>query len=73
VITEAGGAGEVVTSRDAGRIVPRAAGAFAAAIADVLADPPAADATRAVAGRFTWKANTVALYAHLAGLVGLRP
>jgi len=73
VITEAGGAGEVVTSRDAGRIVPRDAAAFAAAIADVLADPPAVDATRAVAGRFTWEANTAALFAHLAGLVGPRP
>ncbi|KQM91201.1 MULTISPECIES: glycosyltransferase [Sphingomonas] len=70
VITDAGGAGEVVTSGEAGRIVPRDAAAFGAAIAGILAAPPAREATRRVAARFTWEANSAALFAHLAGLVG---
>ncbi len=43
--------------------------AFAAAIGTLLADPPTQQATRAVAAPFTWEANTVALYEHLAKLV----
>ncbi|MDY1009690.1 glycosyltransferase [Sphingomonas sp. CFBP9019] len=70
VITDAGGAGEVVTSGEAGRIVPRDAAAFGAAIAGILAAPPAREVTRRVAARFTWEANSAALFAHLAGLVG---
>ncbi|MGY4398059.1 teichuronic acid biosynthesis glycosyltransferase TuaC [Sphingomonas sp. UYAg733] len=69
VITDAGGAGEVVDTPAAGRIVPREAGAFAAAIADLLGDPPARAETRNAVARFTWEANTAALYDHLAGLV----
>jgi len=69
VVTEAGGAREVVTERAAGRIAARTPVAFAAAIADLIADPPHPAAVRAVAARFTWEANTASLYAHLAGLV----
>ncbi|MEG3162999.1 glycosyltransferase [Sphingomonas sp. PB2P19] len=69
VITDAGGAAEVVTSPDAGRITARTPAAFAAAITDLLSNPPSPAATRATATRFTWGANTAALYAHLAGLV----
>jgi teichuronic acid biosynthesis glycosyltransferase TuaC len=69
VITDAGGAGEVVTTPAAGRIVPRDAAAFAAAIADLLAAPPPRDETRNAAARFTWEANTAALHDHLSGLV----
>lgn len=72
VITDAGGAGEVVTTPAAGRIVQRDPGAFAAGIAAVLADPAPVAATRAVARRFTWEANTDALYAHLSALVAGR-
>jgi teichuronic acid biosynthesis glycosyltransferase TuaC len=72
VITAAGGAGEVVTDRAYGRIADRNPGAFAAAIADLLADPPLPEAVRAGAARFTWAANTAALYDHLSGLVSLR-
>ncbi|RZM04948.1 MAG: glycosyltransferase family 4 protein, partial [Sphingomonas sp.] len=43
---------------------------FGAAIAGILAAPPAREATRRVAARFTWEANSAALFAHLAGLVG---
>jgi len=69
VITDAGGAHEVVAAASTGRIVPRSADAFAAAIGALLADPPAADMVRAAARRFTWPANAAALEEHLAGLV----
>jgi hypothetical protein len=39
------------------------------AIRALIADPPAPDAVRAAAQRFTWEANRDALYAHLSGLV----
>lgn len=69
VITAAGGAGDVVRSAAAGRIVARDADAFRAAIADLLAAPPAPHDTRQAALGFTWEANRAALYDHLAGLV----
>lgn len=69
VISDAGGAREVVIGPDAGRIVPRTAAGFAGGIAAILADPPAAEATRAMAAPFTWAANGAALFVHLAGLV----
>lgn len=69
VITAAGGAGDVVCSAAAGRIVARDAEAFRAAIADLLAAPPAPHDTRQAALGFTWEANRAALYDHLAGLV----
>lgn len=72
VIPDAGGAREVVTAPAAGRVVTRDADAFAAAIADALAAPPSRDAVRAMAARFTWEANTAALYDHLRGLVSAR-
>ena len=72
VIPDAGGASEVVTSPEAGRIVARTAGAFAAAIQELIAAPPPRDRVRAAAAGFTWEANTAALYHHLAGLVARR-
>ena len=69
VITDAGGAHEVVKSVDAGRVTIRDGLAFAAAIGTLLADPPTQAATRAVAAPFTWEANTAALYENLARLV----
>jgi len=73
VVTEAGGAREVVTSRAAGRIVAGDPAAFAAAIADLLADPLDPQMVRAAASRFTWAANTAALVDHLRGLVAHGP
>jgi glycosyltransferase involved in cell wall biosynthesis len=69
VVTDIGGAREVVTAPDAGRIAPRDPAAFAAAIADLLAAPPDPQAVRAHAARFTWEANALALRDHLADLV----
>lgn len=64
VITEAGGAREVLKDESAGRIVARTAAASAAAITEILGNPPAPSACRAVAERFTWPRNTEALYEH---------
>lgn len=70
VIPDAGGARELVTAPEHGRIVARTAAAFAGAIGALLTTPPPPDAVRAGAAGFTWEANRDALYAHLAGLVG---
>ncbi|MEO7680498.1 MAG: glycosyltransferase [Sphingomonas sp.] len=72
VITAAGGACEVVTEPAHGRIVARDAAAFGAAIGQLLAAPPAAADVRRGAERFTWSANTAALYGHLSELAARR-
>ncbi len=72
VISEAGGAHEVVTSAAAGRIVPCNSAAIAAAIHDIIARPPTQAEVRRAAERFTWQANTDALVAHLTQLVARR-
>lgn len=72
VITDAGGAAEVVQNPAAGQIVARESDAFASAIRALLADPAPREETRAAALRFTWEANTAALYDHLSGLVAAR-
>ncbi len=69
VITDAGGAREVVTSPAAGRIAARDPGAFAAAVQELIAMEPAQDEVRAAAAGLTWPANAAALEHHLAGLV----
>ncbi|ODP39444.1 glycosyltransferase [Sphingomonas turrisvirgatae] len=69
VTSDAGGAREVVTAPQAGRVVARDPAAFAAAIAELLAAPPPRAAVRRMAAGFTWEANTAALYDHLRGLV----
>jgi glycosyltransferase involved in cell wall biosynthesis len=69
VTCDVGGAREVIDRPAAGRIVAREPAAIAAAIADLLADPPDRSAVRAAAERFTWDANTAALYDHLSALV----
>lgn len=70
VIPDAGGARELVTAPEHGRIVARTAGAFAEAIGALVAAPPLPGGVRAGAAGFTWEANRDALYAHLAALVG---
>ncbi|MBX9797207.1 glycosyltransferase [Sphingomonas sp.] len=70
VIPDIGGAREVLTDPAYGRLAERSAPGFAAAIAALLADPPAPDAVKRGAERFTWEANTAALHAHLSALVG---
>lgn len=69
VIAEAGGAREVMTGPEAGRIVPREADAIAAAVRELLADPPARETVAACAARFSWEANAAALTDYYAGLL----
>ena len=61
VITEAGGAREVLTRPEAGRIVERDADAIARAVRELLADPPRREAVAECAARFSWEANAAAL------------
>jgi teichuronic acid biosynthesis glycosyltransferase TuaC len=68
VITDVGGAREVVDRPEAGRLVPPEPMAIAQAIADLIAAPPPQALVRAAAERFTWQANSAALYAHLMGV-----
>jgi glycosyltransferase involved in cell wall biosynthesis len=70
VITDVGGARELVDRPAAGRLVARTAEAIAEGIRAVLADPRPADEVAEAARRFTWEANRDALYEHLKGLVG---
>lgn len=72
VITDVGGARELLTHAYYGRLAARDSMAFAAAIAELLAAPPPPEAVRRGAERFTWEANADALHAHLAGLVAGR-
>lgn len=67
VISEAGGAREVVDRAAAGRIVARTPHSIRAGIAELLAEPPNPATVREVATRFTWAANGDALVAHLKG------
>lgn len=69
VIPDVGGARQVVTVPAAGHIVARNSDAFAAAIAALLADPPAPADVRRVAAPFTWAANSERLHHFLAQLV----
>ena len=69
VTTDVGGAREAIDRGEAGRIVAREPGAIATAIAELIADPPDPDAVRRSAERFTWAANTTALFDHLTGIV----
>jgi glycosyltransferase involved in cell wall biosynthesis len=61
VITEAGGARELVTRPEAGRIVARDPMAIAEAVKALLAEPPDRDAVAAMAERFSWPAHAEAL------------
>ena len=69
VVTAAGGAGEVVTTPIAGRIVAREPAAFAGAIDELLAVPPAPEHVARAADPFSWERNARELRDHLAGLV----
>jgi len=69
VVTNVGGAREVVDSPAAGQIVDPTPLAIAKAAGSLIANPPDRSATRRSAERFTWAANAEALHAHLSELV----
>jgi len=68
VISDAGGAAELLDRPEAGRIVPRDPVAIAAAIAALVAESPPPNDVRATAEGFTWAANSASLFDHLAGI-----
>jgi len=65
VTCDVGGARDVVDRPEAGRLVPRDPGAVAAAVREILADPPDRQRVRQVAERFSWDRNGAELAAHL--------
>ena len=69
VITDAGGAREVLDRPEAGLIVERDGAAIAAGVKTLLAHPPQRDAVARSAERFSWKANAAALAAYYDRLV----
>jgi len=72
VVTDAGGARELVRCHAAGRVVARDADAFATAIGELLAAPPPRKAVRATVADYSWQRNARDLHAHLAALVSAR-
>ncbi|MCB2089554.1 MAG: glycosyltransferase [Sphingomonadaceae bacterium] len=70
VITDAGGAREIVTTRDAGLIVERSEEAIREGILSMLADLPPPERVEAMATRFSWQANGAALAEYFEGLTG---
>jgi teichuronic acid biosynthesis glycosyltransferase TuaC len=61
VIPDVGGAREIVTDCSAGRIVERDAAAIAAAIRELVSDPPDQQSVAANTARFSWEANVAEL------------
>ena len=68
VITDVGGARELLDRPEAGQIVDRDPEAIAAAIGEILYNPPEREAVRDAALRFTWEANADLLLHHLKGI-----
>ncbi|WRH74727.1 MAG: glycosyltransferase [Sphingobium sp.] len=64
VITDCGGAREVLNHPAAGQIVDRSVDAIARAIKALLADPPARKAVAACVAEYSWETNGAALVAH---------
>lgn len=73
VITDTGGAREVVTSRAAGLIVERTTQAITHGIEALLDDPPSRAETAAMAARFDWKVNGEKLAEYYSRLCPIRP
>jgi len=71
VIPDVGGARQVLGhARVAGRIAPRTAEGFAAAISELLANPPDPADVRKIAEPYTWPANSAKLHAYYQRLTG---
>ncbi|HEX8512984.1 MAG TPA: glycosyltransferase [Allosphingosinicella sp.] len=69
LISDVGGAREVLDRPEAGRLVAREPGAIAASAREMLASPPDRAAVRRSAERFSWERNGAELHEHLAGLL----
>lgn len=64
VTSDVGGARELISCDNAGRLVERNVAAVADGINAVLANPPAREAVAALTDHFSWDANAAALAAH---------
>lgn len=64
IITDVGGAREVVTNPQAGRLIARNASAIAQGIADILHAPPLQAEVAAQVAQFSWDANAAQLADH---------
>lgn len=73
VISDVGGAREVVTGPNAGRLVARTPAAIAAAVREILAAPPPRAKVAAHAARFSWEANAAQLAEHYRRVAGAPP
>ncbi|KLI63151.1 glycosyltransferase [Aurantiacibacter marinus] len=69
VITDAGGAKELVQNDTAGRIVDRTADAIAAGVTEVLTANYAAECVASNAAQFSWEANAAALANYYSSLI----
>jgi glycosyltransferase involved in cell wall biosynthesis len=69
VICDAGGARELLGDPSAGRIVARDPQAIAAAVLEIVANPPSPEAVAANAAQFSWEANAAALAQYYERLV----
>ena len=70
ITTDVGGAGELITSPLAGRLVPRETGAIANAIREVLAQGASPQDVAATVERFSWRNNAAELAEYYEGLTG---
>lgn len=68
VISDVGGAREVVDRPAAGAVVAREPAAIAEAVSALLANPPDRQAVRAVVDAYSWERNRDSLYEHLRSL-----
>jgi glycosyltransferase involved in cell wall biosynthesis len=68
VITDAGGAREVVTRPEAGRIAAAEPAALAEAVRSLIAAPPDRKAVRRAAESFSWQRNAAELFDHLSSV-----
>jgi glycosyltransferase involved in cell wall biosynthesis len=68
VTCDVGGARDAVDRPEAGRLVPRDPGAFAAAVQELLDTPPPQDSVRRAAEKFSWHRNAEELFAHLSAI-----
>ncbi len=71
-ISDVGGARELLSDLEAGRIVERTPEALATALREMLAQTPNRVAVRKAALRFTWATNGDALVDHLSAIAGKR-
>ena len=69
-ISDVGGARELLTDAQAGRIVERTPEALASTLREMLSETPNRTAVRKAALRFTWATNAAALVEHLSGMAG---